>query len=108
MSKYQDFKLELIEVLDNFGFCELIEDTQTDLCGSTYSIYGNGHNRYILQWDGEEGIGSVERWQNSKWTAFKTSVPDSSELVFNEALKKLSKKLKKHIKKHSITDSNVE
>lgn len=64
MTSYREFKSGLVEVLDEFHFYELIEDTIIDQCGSTYSIFSNGQNRYLLQWDAEEAIGLVERWRN--------------------------------------------
>jgi hypothetical protein len=99
MTNYQEFKSSLVEVLEEFSFFELIEDTVTDRCGSTYSMYSDGQNRYMLQWDAEEAMGFVERWQDARWKAFKATVPNTSEPLFRQSLDKLRKKLKKHIKK---------
>ncbi|MDG3088542.1 hypothetical protein P7F88_21725 [Vibrio hannami] len=102
MTTYQEFKSGLIEVLDEYCFYELIEDTVTDKCGSTYSMYSNGQIRYMLHWDAEEATGLVERWQDSKWKAFKATVPNTNSLHFEQSLNKLRKKLRKHIVKTTL------
>ncbi|WED24280.1 hypothetical protein L3Q72_15465 [Vibrio sp. JC009] len=107
MTTYQEFKSGLVEVLDEFCFYELIEDTVTDKCGSTYSMYSNGQSRYMLHWDAEEAVGLVERWQDSKWKAFKATVPNNNQSQFDLSLNKLRKKLKKHIMKNSEPEATA-
>ena len=63
MHEYHKIKSNITKLLSNAGYEEGKPDTEIDYCGSIYCIYASGKKRFMIQWDGEEGFGSVESWQ---------------------------------------------
>jgi hypothetical protein len=49
----------------------------------------------MINWDGEEGFGSVESWQgNNIWVMLEPIVPESTEQEFNKNLTALCQVVK--------------
>ncbi len=97
MHEYQKIKQKVVELLSPLGFEEMVEDTDSDYYGSRYCIHANHEKRFMIQWDGEEGFGSVESWASESWTMLKTFVPESTEKEFNNNLKSLCEELKTYL-----------
>ena len=90
MHEYHKIKNAVVESLSTFGYKEDKPDTELDYCGSMHCIYACGEKRFMIQWDGEEGFGSVESWQgNNTWSMLEPIVPESSEQEFSKNLTNL-------------------
>ena len=82
-------------MLTKAGYEEDKPDTELDYCGSMHCIYASGENRFMIQWDGEEGFGSVESWRdNNTWVMLEPIVPEGSEQDFNNNLTALCQVIK--------------
>jgi hypothetical protein len=87
MHEYHKIKDSLIDLLYQAGYKEDKPDTELDYCGSVHCIYASGEKRFMIQWDGEEGFGSVEPWQgNNVWTMPEPIVPEGTEQDFDNNL----------------------
>lgn len=91
---YQKLKSKLVEVLGPLGFAEEKPDTATDGKGSMQCILARGDKKFMVQWDGEEGMGSVEAWQDGDWAMLENIVPEAPEPKFSECLDALCEELK--------------
>ena len=97
MHEYHKIKQKIVGVLSPLGFVEVVGDTDLDYCGSRHCIHANNDKRFMIQWDGEEGFGSVESWVNESWIMLKTIVPESAESEFNIHLNSLCEELKTYL-----------
>ncbi|MCR8924337.1 hypothetical protein NO559_16300 [Dasania sp. GY-MA-18] len=95
MHEYHKIKNAVVELISPLGYQEDKPDTELDYCGSMHSIYASGEKRFMIQWDGEEGFGSVEIWQgNNTWVLLKPIVPEAKEIDFNKNLTALCLQIK--------------
>ena len=94
MSEYLEIKSEILRILVPLGYKEVKSDTELNYCGSLHSIYCKGDKRFMIQWDGEEGFGSVESWSNKTWKMLNTIVPESSDDEYSVNIKALCNELK--------------
>ena len=77
------------------GYEEDKPDTEVDYCGSMHCIYASGTKRFMIQWDGEEGFGSVEYWQGDNiWVMLEPIVPEGTEQEFTNNLTALCQVVK--------------
>ncbi len=97
MHEYHKIKNRVLELIVPLGYEEAKPDTELDYCGSMHSIYTNGEKRFMIQWDGEEGFGSIEAWANNKWTLLETIVPEATEIEFENNIVALCKELKSNL-----------
>ncbi len=87
MHEYHKIKDTIAELLVPLGYQEDKPDTDLDYCGSIHCIYASGKKRFLIQWDGEEGFGSVESWQNDNtWLMLEPIMPEAIESEFNKNL----------------------
>lgn len=93
MHEYHKIKKEVLKLLEPQGYIETKPDTELGYYGSIHSIYKKGKKRFMVQWDGEEGFGSVEFWSNDTWTMLKTIVPESTETEFKNNITVLCSEL---------------
>ena len=93
MHEYYSIKNRIAEILIPLHYAEISENTERDCYGSIDSIYAKGENRFMIQWDGEEGFGSVEVWQKTHWVQLKSIVPESGKEEFNKSLSNLCSEL---------------
>ncbi len=85
----------IVEQLSTAGYEEDKPDTELDYCGSMHCIYALGEKRFMIQWDGEEGFGSVESWQgNNSWVMLEPIVPEGTEQNFTNNLTALCQVVK--------------
>ena len=95
MHEYFKIKNALLDILVPSGFEEVSPDKETDYYGSIMCIYVKGEDRFMIEWDGEEGYGAVEHWLgNGNWEMLKPVVAESTEAVFNEKLLQLCSNVK--------------
>ena len=95
MHEYQKIKTIIVDLLSKAGYEEDKPDTNLDCYGSIHCIYAAGESRFMIQWDGEEGFGSVESWQgDNSWVMLEPIVPESIEQEFNINLEALCKVVK--------------
>jgi hypothetical protein len=95
MHEYHKIKKAVVELISPLGYQEDKPDTELDYCGSMHCIYVSGEKRFMIQWDGEEGFGSVESWQgNNTWALLDPIVPEAKELEFNKNLAALCLQIK--------------
>ncbi len=87
MHEYRKIKNAVVELLAPSGYQEDKPDTDLDYCGSIHCIYTSGKKRFLIEWDGEEGFGSVELWQDDNtWSMLEPIVPEAIESKFNKNL----------------------
>ena len=94
MHEYHKIKIEILKLLKPLGYKEAKSDTELDYYGSLHSIYTREEKRFMIQWDGEEGFGSVESWKNNTWTMLISIVPESTETEFKNNISALCNELK--------------
>ena len=95
MHEYHKIKSSIAEILSKAGYEEDKPDTDLDYCGSMHCIYASDDKRFMIQWDGEEGFGSVESWQgNNTWVMLEPIVPEGTEQDFNNSLTALCQVVK--------------
>ncbi|WP_346837034.1 hypothetical protein [Microbulbifer sp. SAOS-129_SWC] len=87
MHEYHKIKSNIAGLLLESGYSEDKPDTEIGYCGSMHCIYASGEKRFMIQWDGEEGFGSVESWQgDNTWVMLEPIVPEGTEQDFNNNL----------------------
>lgn len=91
---YQKMKDKVQEILAPLGFSEGKADADR---GPMSSVFSKGDKKFMVQWDGEEGMGSVEVWQDGDWTMLESIVPEAPEPKFSECLNSLCAELKLHL-----------
>ena len=90
MNEFIKLKRPIKDLLSGEGYIEVKPDTKIDDGGSEHCIYASGEKRFMIQWDGEEGFGSVESWQGSNtWIMLEPIVPVGTEQDFNRNLQDL-------------------
>lgn len=95
MHEYHKIKRNIAEILTKAGYEEDKPDTELDYCGSMHCIYASGEKRFMIQWDGEEGFGSVGSWHgNNTWVMLEPIVPEGTEQEFNNNLTALCQAVK--------------
>jgi hypothetical protein len=96
MNEYQKMKSRILEILSPLGFTEEKSDTGTDK-GSMQCILSNGAKKFMLQWDAQEGMGSVEAWVDGDWSMLESIVPESPAEKFAECLDSLCEELRSQL-----------
>lgn len=95
MHEYHKIKSNISCLLYEAGYEEDKPDTEIDYYGSVHCIYALGEKRFMIQWDGEEGFGSVKSWQgNNTWVMLEPIVPEGADQDFNKNLTALNKAVK--------------
>jgi hypothetical protein len=97
MHEYYKIKQSVSDLLFPLGFVEESEDNQSDYYGSIKTIYVSSKNRILLGWDGEEGFGFAEIWENQRWNMLSSMVEESKESVFKNKINELCAELKTKI-----------
>lgn len=97
MDAYQKIKSKIQEMLLPLGFSEDKPSAETEGHGSMGCIFSKGEKRFMVWWDTEEGLGSIEAWANGEWVMLETVVPESSESEFSGHLNSLCIELKSHL-----------
>ena len=89
MHEYQAIKVEILEAFDGYSFTQESENLEVDYYGSMQCILVSNDHRLLVQWDGEEGFGFVEYWNDGEWKNFETTIPENEAAVFQTNIKKL-------------------
>ncbi|EHK6028777.1 hypothetical protein IO699_004987 [Vibrio parahaemolyticus] len=98
MNEYHKIKNEVSNILIPLGLSESKSDTETDMYGSVYCIYSCGEKRVMIEWNGEEGFGSVSLWQgNNNWVSLEPIVLEGSESEFTQSLEELCKVVREQL-----------
>ena len=97
MHEHYKIKEAIWPLLEKVGFKIDSENNEIDYCGSIRTIFINNEKRVMLEWDGEEGLGYVEVWENNAWSKLSTNVLESKENEFQQAVEKLCKALQNYI-----------
>jgi hypothetical protein len=97
MNEFQKVKSRILEILSPLGFTEEKSDTGTDGKGSMQCILAKDERKFMLQWDAEEGMGSVEAWVDRDWSMLESIVPESPAEKFAECLDSLCEELKSQL-----------
>ncbi len=51
----------------------------------------------MIQWDGEEGFGSVEYWEHDSWKLLEPIVPEGFKEAFDSNLEALCISVQRHL-----------
>jgi hypothetical protein len=95
MHEYHKIKNAVVEILVPQGFEEISPDKEIDYYGSLMCIYAKSEKRFMIQWDGEEGYGAVERWLgNNSWEMLSPLVVENTDALFNDQLQQLCSTIK--------------
>ncbi len=98
MHEYDQIKMELVQVFDNFKLSMIEEEYHPDSFGSAYSTYTDRQKcTYRIIWDGKDGAGYVQTREETSWTDICPSIPESSTSNFWNALTIARIKLAEHI-----------
>jgi len=97
MHEYHKLKQKVSEILIPRGFVEIKPDTDIDVCGSVHCIYANAAARFMVEWHGEDGYGSVEQWLDEHWQRLKNIVPEGPEPEFSLAIENVCGELRLHV-----------
>lgn len=97
MNEYQKLKSKVLEILAPLGFSEETPDAQTGGAGSMQCILAKGERKFMVQWDAEEGMGSVEAWLDGDWSMLESIVPEAPAEKFSECLDALCAEIKSNL-----------
>ena len=97
MHEYCKLKSRIKDILIERGYKEVKPDTYIDYYGSMHSIYASGNYRFMIQWDGEEGFGSVEYWEHDSWKLLEPIVPEGFKEAFDSNLEALCISVQRHL-----------
>lgn len=97
MDAYQKIKNKVQEMLLPLGFAEARPDAEMEGHGSVRCVFAKGEKKFLVWWDAEEGMGSIEAWVDGDWVMLETVVPESAEAEFAGHLNSLCTELKSYL-----------
>ena len=97
MHEYYQIKDAVSSLLNADNYKEKTENTEVDYCGSIQTIFVSGEKRVLLGWDGEEGFGYAEVWENGDWRMLPTKVLEDSSANFKVAIEKLCSNIRGYL-----------
>ena len=97
MHEYYNIKNAVSSLKELADFVEESENTEVDYCGSIQTILVSGPKRVLLGWDGEEGFGYAEVWENGVWRMLPTKVLEDSSANFKVAIEKLCSNIRGYL-----------
>ncbi|MBF7074607.1 hypothetical protein ISG33_14470 [Glaciecola sp. MH2013] len=98
MHEYFELKEQIVNLLTRNGFDETHPHTNSDVYGSMYCVYSKNDERFMIEWDGEEGFGNVQRWLgDNQWEILKPLIVESSREAFDSQINALLKVITTHL-----------
>ena len=90
MHEYYLIKKTVAEMLIQNGYTESQKDVDSDVYGSMFCVYSLLDQRFMIEWDGEEGFGNVQQWLGEgQWKMLKPIVLEGKSDDFNSSLNDL-------------------
>ncbi|MEX0739049.1 MAG: hypothetical protein WD071_06890 [Pseudohongiella sp.] len=96
MTEYDRMKSVLVPILEGWGFRQVEERLEPDVFGSAYTQFSSGGLSYRIVWDGKDGCGYIQSYDDGEWVNLKASAPEARPNEFEEFLAQMSAVLTEH------------
>lgn len=98
MHEYFRIKEPLRKLFVENGLVEDVEDKKVDCYGSMQSIFASKEHRFMIFWNGEDGLGGVERYfGDGRWEVLEPVVIEANDKKLASSINDLVDSVKRMI-----------
>ena len=97
MTEYEEIKSGLAPTFEKFGLIMEQEEFHPNAFGSAYSVFSGSGLKYRVVWDGKDGCGYVQIFENNDWVDLNANAPESEGPEFKNAVLRMRISLSEHI-----------